>query len=84
MIFLGQIDVLSRPKHCALSGLYVARYGPQPRSHIKRIDSQCGPEGQLAGPMLFRMAGGAQRDGVAIAWFHPRTTIGPCTHMCGL
>ena len=83
-VCLRQVDVLSRPKHSALPGLYVARYGPQPRRHIKRIDSQCGPEGQFSGPMLFRVAGSAQGNGVAIAWFHPRTATGPCTHMCSL
>jgi len=31
--------------------------------------------------MLFRMAGGAQRNGVAIPWFHPHPTIGSCPHM---
>jgi hypothetical protein len=43
-----------------------------------------GPEGKLADPMLFRMAGGAQRNGVAIARLHPDTTIGSCTHMRGI
>jgi hypothetical protein len=30
---------------------------------------------ELANPMLFRMAGSAQRNGIAIARFHPYTTI---------
>jgi hypothetical protein len=34
--------------------------------------------------MLFRVAGGTQRDGVAIAWFHPYPTIGSGPHMRGL
>jgi hypothetical protein len=84
MIFLGQIDALSRPKHSALSGLYVARYSPQPRSYIKRIHAQRGPESQLADPMLLCMARGTQRNGVAIARFRSHTTIGPGTYMCSL
>jgi hypothetical protein len=34
--------------------------------------------------MLFGMAGVAQRNGIAIAWFHPHTTIGSSPHMGGL
>jgi hypothetical protein len=34
--------------------------------------------------MLFRMAGGAQWNGVAIAGLHPDPTIGSCTHMRGV
>jgi hypothetical protein len=82
--YLRQIDLLSRPKDSALSGLYIGRYSPQPQSHIERIDAERGPEGKLADPMLFRMAGGAQRNGVAIARLHPDTAIGCCTHMRGL
>jgi hypothetical protein len=48
-ICLCQIDALSRAKHSALPGLYIARYGPQPRSHIERIDAERRPEGKLAG-----------------------------------
>jgi|SRR6516165_7250528 len=77
---LRQIDLLSRPKDSALPG----RHSPQPRSHTERIDAERGPEGKLADPMLFRMAGGAQRNGVAIARFHADTTIGSGPHMCGL
>ena len=84
MIFFGQIDVLSRPKHSALSGLYVARYGPQPLSYIKRIHAQRGPESQLADPMLLCMAGGTQRNGIAIARFRSHTTISPSTYMRSL
>ena len=58
-ICLRQIDLLSRPKDSALPGLYIGRYSPQPQSHIERIEAQRGPEGKLADPMLFRMAGGA-------------------------
>jgi hypothetical protein len=79
-----QIDLLSRPKDSALPGLYIGRYRPQPHSHIERIDAERGPEGKLADPMLFRMAGGAERNGVAIARLHPDTTIGSCTHMRGV
>jgi hypothetical protein len=34
--------------------------------------------------MLFRMAGGAQRNGVLIVWLPTHTTISPCTHMGGI
>jgi hypothetical protein len=34
--------------------------------------------------MLFRMAGGAQWNSVAIAGLHPDPTIGSCTHMRGV
>ena len=80
-IWLRQMDLLSRPKDSALPGLYIGRYSPQPQSHVERIDPERGPEGKLADPMLFRMAGGAQWNGVAIARLHPYTTIGCCTHM---
>ena len=83
-IRLRQIDLLSRPKDSALPGLYIGRHSPQPQSHIERIDAERGPEGKLADPMLFRMAGGAQRNGVAIARLHPDTTIGSGTHMRGV
>jgi hypothetical protein len=83
-ICLRQIDVLSRPKDSALPSLYIGRYSPQPQSHIERIDAERGPEGKLADPMLFRMAGGAQRNGVAIARLYPYTTIGFCSHMRGV
>jgi hypothetical protein len=58
-ITLRQIDLLSCPKHCALPGLYIGRYSPQPQCHIERIDAECGPERKLANAMLFCMAGGA-------------------------
>jgi hypothetical protein len=83
-ICLRQIDALSRAKHSALPGLYIGRYSPQPQSHIERIDAERRPEGKLADAMLFGMAGGAQRNGVTIARFHPYTTIGSRPHMCGL
>jgi|SRR6516162_4769531 hypothetical protein len=83
-VCLRQMDLLSRPKDSALPGLDIGRYGPQPQSHTERIDAERGPEGELADPMLFRMAGGAQRNGVAIARLPPYTTIGSCPHMCGL
>jgi hypothetical protein len=81
---LRQIDLLSRPKDSALPGRYIGRYSPQTQSHIERIDAERGPEGKLASPVLFRMTGGAERNGVAIAWPHPDTTIGSCTHMRGV
>ena len=83
-ICLCQIDLLSRPKDRALPGLYICRHCPQPQRHIERIDAERGPEGKLADPMLFRMAGCAQRNGVAIARLHPCTTIGSCPYMRGL
>src|SRR6516225_1737569 len=83
-IRLRQIDMLSRPKDSALPGPYIGRYSPQPQSHIERIDAKRGPEGELADPMLFRMAGCAQRNSIAIAWLPPHTTIGSSTHMCGV
>jgi hypothetical protein len=61
--------------------LYISRYTPQPQSHIERIDAERGPEGKLANPMLFRMAGRAQRNGIAIARLPPDATIGSNTHM---
>src|SRR5271169_5129072 len=76
-IGLCQVDLLSCPEHSALPGLYIVRYSPRPRSHIERIDAECGPEGQLADPMLLFMTGGAQRNSVAIARFDPDTAIGP-------
>ena len=79
-----QIDVLPRPKYSAFAGLYIGRYGPQPQRDIDRIDAECRPEGKLANPMLFGMADGAQRNGVAIARFHPDTAIGSGPHMRGL
>jgi hypothetical protein len=82
--YLRQIYLLSRPKDSALPGLYIGRCRPQPHSHIERIDAERGPEGKLADPMLFRMARGAERNGVAIARLHPETTIGACTHMRGI
>ena len=39
---------------------------------------------KLADPMLVGMAGGAQRNGIAIARFHAHTTIGSGPHMRGL
>ena len=39
-ICLCQIDALSRAKHSALPGLYIARYGPQPQCHVDRIDAE--------------------------------------------
>src|SRR5215471_11469957 len=73
---LRQIDPLSRPKNGACPGLFIARYNPQPQSYIERIDAERGPKGKLADPMLSGMAGGAQRNGIAIARFHPHTAIG--------
>jgi len=78
---LRQINLLPRPKNSALPGRYIGRYSPEPQSHIERIEAERGPEGKLADPMLFRMAGGAQWNGVAVAWLHPYTAIGSCTHM---
>jgi hypothetical protein len=75
---------LSRPKDDALPGLDIGRHSPQPQSHVDRIDAECRPEGKLADPMLFRMAGGAQRNGVAIARLPSYTTIGSCPHMRGV
>ena len=83
-ICLRQIDPLSRPKDGALPGLDIGRYSPEPQSHIERIDAERGPEGKLADAMLFRMAGGAQRNGVAIARLSRYTTIGSGPHMCGV
>jgi hypothetical protein len=73
---LRQIDVLSRTKHSALTGLEIGRDDPQPEGHIEGIDAQRGPKAELADPMLFRVAGSAQRNGVAIAWLYSDTTIG--------
>jgi hypothetical protein len=75
---------LSRPKDSALPRPNISRYSPQSQSHIEGIDAERGPEGKLANPMLFRMAGGAQGNGVAIARLPPYTTIGSDTHMRGV
>jgi len=83
-ICLCQIDPLSCPKDNALPGLYIGRHSPQPKSHVERIDAQCGPEGKLADPMLSRVTCGAQGHGVTIGRLHPNTTIGSCPHMRGL
>jgi len=74
--WLRQIDPLSRAKHGALTGLEIGRDDPQPEGHIEGIDAQRGPETELADPMLFCMAGSAQRNGVAIARLHSDPTIG--------
>jgi hypothetical protein len=79
---LRQIDPLPRPKDSAFPGLYIGR--SQPQSNIERIDAERGPEGKLADPMLFRVTGGPQRNGVAIARLPPYTTIGSCTPICGV
>ena len=82
--WLRQIDLLSRPKHSPLPGLDIARYSPEPQSHVERIDAVRGPKRKLADPMLFRMTSGAQRNGVAIARLRPDTTIGSGADMRGL
>jgi len=66
-----QIDVLSRPKHGALTGLEIGRDDPQPEGHIEGIDAQRGLEAELADPMLFHMARATQRNSVAIARLYP-------------
>jgi len=76
-------SVVAPERQCA-PRLQIGRYSPQPQSHIERIEAERGPEGKLANPVLFRMAGGAQWNGVAIARLHPYTTIGSCTHMRGV
>ena len=83
-ISIRQIDLLSRLKDNAVPGFDIGRYSPRPQSHVERIDTECGPEGKLADPMLFCMAGGAQRNGVAIARLPPDTTMGSCPHMRGV
>jgi len=75
-IWLCQIDLLSRAKHSTLTGLEIGRHDPQPERHIEGIDAQRGPEAELADPMLFRMASGTQRNGVAIARLYSDPTIG--------
>jgi hypothetical protein len=80
---LGQINVLSGPKHSPLPSLRIARYSPKPQSHIERIDAALGPKRKLTDPMLFGMAGGTQRNGVAITRFHGRTTVSSGAHMRG-
>jgi hypothetical protein len=68
--------VLPRAKDRALTGLEIGRDDPQPERHIEGIDAQRGPEAELADPMLFRMAGATQRNGVAIARLYSDPTIG--------
>ena len=84
LIRLCEIDPLSRPKNDALASIDIGRHSPQSKSDIERVDPKRGPEGNLPDPMLFRMASGAQRNGVAIARFHPDTAIGSGPHMRGL
>jgi len=67
---------LSRPKHSALTSLEIRRDDPQPEGHIEGIDAERAPKAELADPMLFRMAGSAQRNGVAIARLYCDPTIG--------
>ena len=81
---LRQVDPLSRPKDSARAALFIARYSPEPQRHVERIDTERRPEGKLTDPMLFRMTGGTQRNGIAIARLYPYTAIGTCTHMRGL
>jgi hypothetical protein len=81
VICLPKIDLLARPKDSALSGRYIRRHRPQAQSHINRIDTERGPKGKLANPMLSGVTGGAQRNRVAIARLDPDPTIGSCTHM---
>jgi hypothetical protein len=83
-MWLRQIDPLACAKDSAFPGLEIGRYSPQAQSHVDRVDAECGPEGQFADPMLFGMTGGAKRNGVAIAWLPPDTTVGACTHMGGV
>jgi hypothetical protein len=75
-VSLSQIYVSSRPKHSALPGAYVGRYGPIAQRDIEGIDSQSGPKSQLADPVLFRVASRTQRNGVAIARLHPCNALG--------
>src|SRR5215472_15658415 len=49
--------------------------------HIEWIDAECSPKGKLPDAMLFGMAGGAERNCIAIARLHPYTTIGSGAHM---
>jgi hypothetical protein len=74
---------LSRPKHNALASLDIGRHSPQSKSDVEGIDAEFRPEGKLADPMLFRVASGAQRNGVAIARLRSNTTIGSCPQMSG-
>jgi hypothetical protein len=82
-ICLRQNDPLSRPKDNALAGRDIGRHSPQSKSDVERVDPKRGPEGKLPDLMLFCMAGGAQRNGVAIARLRSNTTIGSCAHMSG-
>ena len=75
-IWLRQIDVLSRAKHGALTGLEIGGDDPQPEGHIEGIDALRGPKAELADLMLFRMAGSTQRNSVAIARLHSDPAIG--------
>jgi hypothetical protein len=72
---------VAAPERGALPCLYIGRHSPQPQGHVERIDAECGPEGMLADPMLFCVAGGAQRYGVAIVRLHPYTPRGSGSHL---
>jgi hypothetical protein len=76
--------ICCRARKTLRSPASIGRYSPQPQSDVERIDAQRGPEGKLANPMLFRMAGGAEWNGVAIARLYQYTKIGSCTHMRGV
>jgi hypothetical protein len=81
---LRQVDLLSSAKDSPLPSLRIARYCPQPQRHIERINAERRPKGKFADPMLFCMAGSAQRNGVPIAWLHRGAAIASCSHMRGL
>ena len=80
---LDQIDMLSGPKHSPPPSLRITRYSPEPQSHIEGIDAALGPKRKFTDPMLFGMADGTQRNGVAITRFHRRTTVSTGADMRG-
>src|SRR6516162_5957719 len=82
-VSLPEIDLLTGPKNSAPPGRYVRRHSPQPQSHVVRVDTEGGPKGKLANPMLSGMTGRAQRNGVAIARLDPNSTMGSRTNMRG-
>jgi len=54
-----QVDVLSSSEDDARASNYIARYGPQPQSHVEGVDPEISPKGQFANLVLTRMVCGA-------------------------
>jgi len=51
--------MLSSSEDDARASNYIARYGPQPQSHVEGVDPEISPKGQFANLVLTRMVCGA-------------------------